>query len=139
VVAVVVGVAVVVVVGVAVVVVVVVGVAVAVVVAVVVGVVVAVVVAVGVKLWRLIMQISMREGECYYVRTLSDHWVGRCIGIGPDTVLLEEAAWVADSGRLSVFLAKGEAPNMEIEVVGTVCVRWYAWLPWPHKLFTKTK
>ena len=79
---------------------------------------------------------EMQIGQKYYVRTLTDHWVGKVVAVSaPFLVCLEEASWVADSGRLGEFMAKGKAANMEIEPVGTVTVRWESFLPWPHKLF----
>jgi hypothetical protein len=75
-------------------------------------------------------------GQCYYVRTLTDHWVGRLAEIGPHTVTLTEASWVADSGRLSVFIATGRADGMEIEPVGIVGgLNYLSWIPWKFKLF----
>lgn len=75
-------------------------------------------------------------GQNYYVRTLSDHWVGRLVAIGPHCFLLEDAAWIADTGRyLTNFMESGKAEGMEIEIVGTICVQWHAWLPWRHELF----
>lgn len=79
----------------------------------------------------------MEPGKCYYVRTLTDHWVGRCVKVGPFCVTMEEAAWIADSGRLADFMTNGKAANMEIEPVGEITCRWIAFLPWPHPLFTK--
>ena len=75
-------------------------------------------------------------GQCYYVRTLTDHWVGRLAEIGPHTVTLSEASWVADSGRLSVFIATGNADGMEVEPVGIVGgLNYMSWIPWEHPLF----
>lgn len=77
-------------------------------------------------------------GKTYYVRTTTDHWVGKLREVaGPFTVVLENASWVADSGRLSEFMAHGKAGGMEVEPVGTIMVRWDAILAWPHKLFDK--
>ena len=75
-------------------------------------------------------------GECYYIRTLTDHWVGRVVDIGHFTVTLTDAAWIADSGRLHEFMRRGRADNMEVEPVGTVGgLQYTAWLPWPFPLF----
>ncbi len=79
----------------------------------------------------------MEIGKCYFVRTLSDHWVGRVIAVQPFSVTLEDAAWIADCGRLHVFMRDGKTNNMEIEPVGEVTCQWVAYLPWPHKLFSE--
>ena len=77
-------------------------------------------------------------GKNYFVRTLSDHWVGQVEKVlGPFCVKLINASWVADSGRLSTFAKTGKTDNMEIEPVGTIIVKWEAAIEWPHALFTK--
>lgn len=82
---------------------------------------------------------KLEIGKNYYVRTVTDHWIGRLTSIdGPYTLTLENAAWIADSGRLHIFLSKGKAPNMEIEPVGNVTCQWVAILPWQHGLFAET-
>jgi hypothetical protein len=81
-------------------------------------------------------------GKCYFVRTDTDHWVGRLVSVdGPYTLTLEDFAWVANSGRLGEFLARGSAPQMEIEAAPdgmTVTVNWRAVLSWPHPLLRET-
>lgn len=86
-------------------------------------------------------EIIPKRGQNYFVRTLSDHWIGECVGIGPNNwIALRKAAWVADSGKLSTFMAAGSAPQMEIEVLPTeLIVRCHGTIiDWPHPLFTKT-
>lgn len=75
-------------------------------------------------------------GQTYFVETCTKDWVGRLVSIdGPYTLTLEEASWVADSGRLHIFMRDGKADGMEIEPVGIKCVQWVAWSPWPFPLF----
>lgn len=82
---------------------------------------------------------KLEIGKNYFVRTVSDHWIGRLVEVGPFTMTLEDAAWIADCGRLSEFMRDGRTSNMEIEPVGTVMVQnGPAVLPWPHKLFDRT-
>ena len=77
-------------------------------------------------------------GKCYFIRTATDYWVGRLVAIqGPFAFTLEEASWIADTGRLSEFMAKGSATEMEVEPVGEITCQWLSYLPWPHPLFTK--
>lgn len=80
----------------------------------------------------------MEIGKCYYVRTVTDHWVGRVVAVQPFSVTLEDASWVAEAGRLNVFMREGHANNMEIETVGVVTCQWISYLPWPHPLFKET-
>lgn len=81
----------------------------------------------------------IKIGQAYFVRTLSDHWVGRVVAQLPFTLVLEEAAWVASSGRLHEFMAHGQAAGMEVEYVGTVQVtNAVAVLPWPFPLLKTT-
>lgn len=84
---------------------------------------------------------QLEKGKNYFVRTEGDHWVGRLVDIdGPTTVTLEDAAWIADSGRLHIFLAKGKADSMEIEPVPDgqqIMLHWRAIIEWPHDLFRK--
>lgn len=82
---------------------------------------------------------KLEIGKVYFVRNpAADSYVGRLVAvIDPFTLALEEASWVADSGRLSVFVRQGRAPNMEIEPVGRVITRYQAIIEWPHQLFTE--
>lgn len=52
-------------------------------------------------------------GESYVVRTVTMIVVGRVVGVVGEFLVLSDAAWVADTGRFSDFLAKG-IPN-EVE------------------------
>lgn len=82
---------------------------------------------------------ELTVGHCYFVQSCTKDWVGRLVSVnGPYAVTLEDAAWVADSGRLHVFVRDGTAPKMEIEPVGVVCVQWVNWIPWDHDTFTET-
>jgi hypothetical protein len=81
-------------------------------------------------------------GDCYYVRTDTDHWLGRLVSVdGPYTITLTEAAWVADSGRLGEFLTTGQSSQMEVEAMPdgmTITVNWRAVISWPHQLLRET-
>lgn len=76
-------------------------------------------------------------GQNYFVRTITDYWVGRCVGVGPNNkIRLAEPAWVAVTGRLNEFMKNGEAPNMEVEPIWQkITVQYLAIIDWPHKLF----
>lgn len=81
---------------------------------------------------------ELEVGRTYLVQSVKFDFVGRLLRIdGPYSVTLAEASWVANSGRLSVFVREGRAPQMEIEPVGVVGVQWVHWTPWPHPLFAE--
>ena len=84
----------------------------------------------------------LTPGKAYFVRTVSDHWVGRLVSVdGPHELTLEDFAWVAHSGRLSDFLRSGKAEGMEVEAApaGTrLGVHYLAVIEWPHELLRKT-
>ncbi len=87
--------------------------------------------------------ISLTIGHTYYVRSARNDYVGRIISKGHHTVTLGEASWIAESGRLHVFLRDGRDGNMEIEpilspggIIGDLQV--LEWSPWIHPLFRET-
>lgn len=82
----------------------------------------------------------LEKGKCYFFRNPSaDSYVGRLVQIiDPFTVEIDCAAWIADSGRLHVFLRDGRAEGMEVEPVGNgVITRYQSVIPWEHSLFTE--
>ena len=80
-------------------------------------------------------------GQIYFVENpQGKSFVGRLTHIlDPFTVALEEASWVANSGRYHQFCRTGNGgPNMEIEPCGRVpAARYQSIVDWPHKLFTE--
>lgn len=79
-------------------------------------------------------------GKCYFIRTVTDYWVGRLAAIqGPFAFTLKESSWIPDTGRLSEFMKEGKAEGMAVEPVGEVTCQWLSYLPWPHPLFTKAE
>lgn len=87
----------------------------------------------------------LKEGKKYYIRTVTHHQVGKCLGIefigSTPFVLLEKASWVADSGRWSDALKDGFKDNAEIEPCpGVVRVNVTSIIDvfdWEHDLPTK--
>lgn len=55
-------------------------------------------------------------GSAYMLRTVTYHMVGRVTKIDGSWLTLDDAAWIADSGRYSQFLETGNAN--EVEPVG---------------------
>lgn len=60
--------------------------------------------------------IRFEVGQFYYVETLTKYYVGRCKEVTPTELVLDEAAWVDDTGRLSAFLKNGwDNPSVAAE------------------------
>lgn len=55
-------------------------------------------------------------GEQYFIRTVTYHAVGVCIDITDGFVVLSNAMWVADSGRLSNALNEGIEKQSQSEL-----------------------
>ena len=49
----------------------------------------------------------------YFIRTVTMAYTGKLIAIYPNELVLEMAAWIADTGRFATFLEKGEANEVE--------------------------
>ena len=80
-------------------------------------------------------------GKCYMIRTVTFHLTGRVIAVNDKELLLEDAAWIAASGRYSEFLKTGEASELEA-LPGECIVSRLAICdaqPWHHKLPRETK
>lgn len=83
--------------------------------------------------------VEVEVGKCYlFDDVTSKMWLGRVVAVtGPHSVVLEDAAWVADTGqRLHAFVRDGRSEQMEIEPVGVKGVHWAGWVHWPHALLT---
>jgi hypothetical protein len=52
-------------------------------------------------------------GKAYYFRTVTHHQIGRVKKIVGKTIILEDAAWIADSGRWQQAIEKGELSEVE--------------------------
>ena len=83
-------------------------------------------------------------GESYYFRLATYAWVGRVVSVGPNEICLEDAAFVADSGRFSSAMKKGllQESQSEIEPVGEAILGRGALVdscPYRHELPTQVK
>ena len=81
-------------------------------------------------------------GECVFIRTVTMHYTGRLIRVTAGELVLEEAAWIADSGRFHIALAKGDLNEVEPYPDGEVIVPRDGVLDvsrWLHDLPRKTK
>ena len=78
----------------------------------------------------------LEVGRAYFIRTVTYHYVGRLVSADAQWLVLEEASWVADSGRFADALAMGELSEVEPYPgpcgVGAGAV--VDWSPWNHPL-----
>lgn len=54
-------------------------------------------------------------GGKYMFRTVTHIVLGRVLGYGEQEILLEDASWIADTGRYHDFLKNGILSNTEVE------------------------
>jgi hypothetical protein len=52
-------------------------------------------------------------GENYFIRTVSMAITGRVVGVFPQEIVLEDAAWIADTGRFTQAVASAEFSEVE--------------------------
>lgn len=74
-------------------------------------------------------------GQKLFIRTVTYHMTGKVVKRMGAFIQLEDAAWIADSGRFSTALKTGELS--EVEPVGTMWVNLSSvvdFFPWKHKL-----
>ena len=75
-------------------------------------------------------------GDCVFIRTVTMNFTGRISAVYPGEIVLEDAAWIADSGRFADALAKGTLSEVE-PYPGSVIVSRGAIVdvsPWAHPL-----
>jgi hypothetical protein len=53
-------------------------------------------------------------GANYFIRTVTFHHTGKLVAVTPTELVLENAAWIADSGRFTEALAKCEFNEVEM-------------------------
>jgi hypothetical protein len=54
-----------------------------------------------------------KVGNKYFIRTVTNYYVGELAREEEDQVILKKAAWVADTGRFADFLKTGNANEVE--------------------------
>jgi hypothetical protein len=77
------------------------------------------------------------KGKNIFVRTVSYHQIGRCLGVKDGFLLLENASWVASSGRFNEALVKGTLDEVEPFPDGIILVGIASIVDvteWRHKL-----
>lgn len=84
-----------------------------------------------------------KVGKNYFIRTVTHYLTGKLIKVTAKELVLEDAAWIADSGRFMQFLRDGKLNEVEpfadkAEVIvgrGALidCVEWVHALPREQK------
>jgi hypothetical protein len=83
----------------------------------------------------------MEPGRAVIIRTVTYHYTGRITEIKDGFVTLEDAAWIADSGRWAAALTTGNLSEVE-PFPGNVAVSLAAIVdvsPWMHQLPRETR
>jgi hypothetical protein len=75
-------------------------------------------------------------GDNVFIRTVTYHYTGKIAAIYPGEIMLEDAAWIADSGRFHVALATGTLSEIEPYPAGVAISRRAIVdvSPWAHPL-----
>jgi len=79
-------------------------------------------------------------GEKFFFRTVTYHLTGKVKKVIGNIIQLEEAAWIADSGRFMQAIKEGKLN--EVEPVGSAFLNINSitdFFPWKHKLPTEQK
>lgn len=59
--------------------------------------------------------LTFEVGEAVFVETLTKYYTGRVLSFTPTELVLADAAWVDDTGRLNEFLRTGKASGLSVE------------------------
>lgn len=54
-----------------------------------------------------------RVGGIYFIQTATMHYTGRVVAVGPTEIVIEDAAWIPDTGRFADALEKAEFDEVE--------------------------
>lgn len=80
-------------------------------------------------------------GMAVFLRTVTMYYTGRIAVLDDEQIVLEEPAWIADTGRLSTFLRDGTASEVEPfpswVAIPRGCIVDIS--PWQHALMRKVK
>jgi hypothetical protein len=63
----------------------------------------------------------VRLGNCVLIRTVTCYQVGRIVSLSKEEIVLEDASWVADTGRYNAALRSGTLAEVE-PFIGNVSV-----------------
>ena len=79
---------------------------------------------------------SLRIGEQYLIRTVTHYFTGRVVAITDSDIVLEDGAWIADTGRFADARSSGSLNEVE-PYPGQAIIFRSAMIDaavWPHKL-----
>jgi hypothetical protein len=54
-------------------------------------------------------------GQNYHIRTVTHYWTGRLVYVGEQELVLEDAAWIADTGRFADMFTNGPSEVEPVE------------------------
>ena len=58
-------------------------------------------------------------GKNYFIRTVTHHHTGKLVAVTPTELVLENAAWIADDGRVTQALESGNFSEVEMFPTGS--------------------
>lgn len=61
-------------------------------------------------------------GKKYFIRTVTHHHTGVLVAVCGDEIVIKEAAWIADDGRLTDSLKTGNFNEIEMFPTGNVLI-----------------
>lgn len=61
-------------------------------------------------------------GKNYFIRTVTHYYTGKLVQVTNQELVLEDAAWIADTGRYQQALVTGSLSEVEIYPAGQVIV-----------------
>ena len=63
-----------------------------------------------------------RIGGLYFIRTVTFYYTGRLVQVTPQELVIEDAAWIADTGRFTQALEKLDFGEVEMFPKGRVII-----------------
>lgn len=94
------------------------------------------------KILSSVKPCPFKVGQAYLIRTVTMTWLGRVVDIVGDFLVLDSAAWIADTGRFHLASTPGALEEVEpapgqpvfvcLEAVVDAC-------PWNAPMATKPK
>ena len=86
---------------------------------------------------------SLEIGKSYFVRGVTHYYTGRLIAVTETDLVLEDAAWIADTGRFATAMKEGPAKLNEVEPFFRPAIVSRAAIvditEWPHALPSEQK
>jgi len=61
-------------------------------------------------------------GKSYFIRTVTMYYTGRLVAVTPQELVLEQVAWIADTGRFEAALRTGDFFEVEPYPVGKLII-----------------